>query len=206
MSATPLRERLHRLGVDAGLALSPHQLSQLEAYLRLLAQWNEKINLTALALEGFPAASLDRLIGEPLRAAAYFQGRQISWLDLGSGGGSPAIPLGVALPACALTMVESRSRKAAFLREAGRTCQLGDAEVQTLRMEELATACPGRKWGAVSLRAVRLDAEVSAAVLAVTAADSAVVLFGAMDWRGLRPSFEEVRQRDGITVLRRVSA
>ena len=55
--------------------------------------------------------------------------------DLGSGGGSPAIPLALALRAPRLLMVESRSRKAAFLREAARMLELS-ADVVAIRFEE----------------------------------------------------------------------
>ena len=39
-------------------------------------------------------------------------------MDVGSGGGSPAIPLKLAVPRLSLTMVEAKARKSAFLREA----------------------------------------------------------------------------------------
>ena len=45
-------------------------------------------------------------------------------MDVGSGGGSPAIPLKLAAPAVALTMVEVKARKSAFLREAIRQLEL----------------------------------------------------------------------------------
>ena len=44
-------------------------------------------------------------------------------MDIGSGGGSPAIPFKLAVPRLGLTMVEAKARKSAFLREAVR--QLG---------------------------------------------------------------------------------
>lgn len=203
MSATPLLVQLRRLGAQAGIDLSERQVAQLGTYLRLLAQWNRKINLTALPLEDFPPASLDRLIAEPLRAAARLQGATFPWLDLGSGGGSPAIPIGVALPDCPLTMVESRSRKAAFLREAGRACELAGAEVHTGRIEELPLES-GRTWGGVSLRAVRLDQGISKTLVDVTSERGVVVIFGPTDWSGLRPQFEQVSGEHGIIMLRRV--
>ena len=45
-------------------------------------------------------------------------------MDIGSGGGSPAIPLKLALPHLHLTMVEAKVRKSAFLREASRQLEL----------------------------------------------------------------------------------
>src|SRR5260221_13458718 len=81
-------------------------------------------------------------------------------MDLGTGGGSPAIPLALALEARRLVMVESKSRKAAFLREAVRAVEL-DAIVESDRFE--AVAEPGAHLGqksAGSILAVRGDQNV----------------------------------------------
>ncbi len=58
-------------------------------------------------------------------------------IDLGSGGGSPAIPLKIARPEFALAMVESKGRKSAFLRDVIRQLSLSRAEVVTDRFENL---------------------------------------------------------------------
>jgi 16S rRNA (guanine527-N7)-methyltransferase len=59
-------------------------------------------------------------------------------MDIGSGGGSPAIPLKLSAPAASLTMVEVKARKSAFLREAIRTLRLERSSVETARYELLA--------------------------------------------------------------------
>ncbi len=58
-------------------------------------------------------------------------------MDVGSGGGSPAIPLKLAVPRLRLTMVEAKARKSAFLREAVRHLGLEQRSVETARYEEL---------------------------------------------------------------------
>lgn len=137
-------------------------LKALEAYFRLLAQWNAKINLTALPLDATTDEAFDRLLVEPLVAA-----RQIPthtpgvWVDLGSGGGSPAIPLKIARPVLQLTMIESKERKSAFLREAVRALGLADASVETERFEVVSA----RAWhtataDVVTVRAVRADSRL----------------------------------------------
>ena len=79
-------------------------------------------------------------------------------MDVGSGGGSPAIPLKLASPSAALTMVEVKARKSAFLREAIRTLQLDNTTVETSRYEEL-LARPElhESVSVLSLRAVRVE-------------------------------------------------
>jgi len=150
-----LRSLLRDRAEGAGIPLKPTIESKLVTYLELLWKWNRKINLTAI-LE--PDMAIDRLILEPLAAAAHLPaGGTIA--DLGSGGGSPAIPLALALSASKLLMVESRSRKASFLREAARTVGL-DAEVLAIRFEELPVDVRYAAWAdVVSLRAVRPDAD-----------------------------------------------
>jgi 16S rRNA (guanine527-N7)-methyltransferase len=137
------------------------QLSQLALYLRLLAQWNRTINLTALPLDGYPETTLDRLIGEALAAARQVQDREGVWVDLGSGGGSPAVPLKVVRPALALTMVESRSRKVAFLGEVVRRLGLEKAVALAERFETLDSATAGTA-DLITVRAVRVDSELLA--------------------------------------------
>ena len=137
-------------------------LEPLEAYYRLLAQWNAKINLTALPLDPPTDETFDRLLAEPLAASreipAHAAGR---WVDLGSGGGSPAIPLKIARPGLKLTMIESKERKGAFLREAVRALGLSDTQVETDRFE-VAAGKPEHTGTAdiVTVRAVRADGEL----------------------------------------------
>jgi len=63
------RERLARRTRRAKAPITLAMLEPLEAYFRLLAQWNEKINLTALPLEAPTDEAFDRLLVEPLAAA-----------------------------------------------------------------------------------------------------------------------------------------
>ena len=113
-------------------------LEGFERYFLLLAKWNAKVNLTAFRLApGGDDEAIDRLLIEPLVAAKHVPPDAVSLLDAGSGGGSPALPLKLALPGLRLRMVEVKTRKAVFLREAIRELALKDAEVETSRFEEL---------------------------------------------------------------------
>src|SRR2546427_12519730 len=86
-------------------------LSPLEAYFRLLTRWNEKINLTALPLRNPNDETFDRLLIEPLAAARLVGPTPSSWFDLGSGGGSPALPMKIARPNLILPRCEPRGRR-----------------------------------------------------------------------------------------------
>ena len=161
MTSLEFRDRLARRARRAKAPLTIPMLDPLEAYLRLLTQWNAKINLTSLPLDPPTDETFDRLLVEPIAASKRVEDTSAKWMDLGSGGGSPAVPLKIARPSVSLTMVESRERKSAFLREAVRVLELADALVVTARFEELATNPHFRSgYDLLTVRAVKADAEL----------------------------------------------
>jgi 16S rRNA (guanine527-N7)-methyltransferase len=153
------RDRLARRTRRAKAPISLAMLEPLEAYFQLLTHWNAKINLTALPLDTPTDETFDRLLVEPLAAAKQVSPHLPSvWFDLGSGGGSPAIPLKIARPALKLTMVESKERKSAFLREAVRALGLVDVSVETARFEGIADRSNfASSADLITVRAVRTD-------------------------------------------------
>ena len=159
MGNREFRDRLKRRGRAANLSLDLPLIEKLEIYYQLLTKWNAKINLTAFRLvpEGDESA-IDRLLIEPLVAARYIPENARTLLDAGSGGGSPAIPLKLATQNLHLRMVEVKTRKAVFLREAVRELGLTDAEVETTRFEQLLPRAELHEaLDLVSVRAVRIE-------------------------------------------------
>jgi 16S rRNA (guanine527-N7)-methyltransferase len=149
------RTRLAKRASKAGLFLTEDLTARLAAYYELLSRWNRKINLTALEQ---PDEAIDRLLLEPIAATKHFPSPGVSVMDVGSGGGSPAIPMKLAIPASSLTMVEVKARKSAFLREAVRTLGLENTSVETNRYEELLTRPELHEaFDLLSLRAVRVE-------------------------------------------------
>jgi 16S rRNA (guanine527-N7)-methyltransferase len=153
-----IREKLAKRASKASLSLSDAIIEGLCAYFELLRKWNRKVSLTALPLEDAGDEAIDRLLLEPVLASKYLPANDAVTLDIGSGGGSPAIPMKLAVPDISLRMVESKTRKAAFLREAIRTLELTGTSVEAVRLEEL-LARPTLHDAAdvVTLRAVRVD-------------------------------------------------
>ena len=152
----PLAARIAGRAVVAGLEPQPALAGHLAAYVELLQRWNARLNLTALDNSDH---GLDRLVVEPLAAARHAPQTTVNVIDIGSGSGSPAIPLRIALAGARLVMVEARQRKAAFLREAVRRLELADCTVETGRFETLA-ARPDlqRAFDLLTLRGVRIGA------------------------------------------------
>ena len=145
-------------------------------YWTLLERWNAIINLTALPLDGASSQSIDRLIIEPLLAFRLMPPPPATWFDLGSGGGSPAIPLKIVTPKLRLVMVESRSRKAAFLREVVRTLGLKGAEVLAERFERVADEHSGVA-DCITVRAVKSDRHLLRTIRRLLKPSGRLILF-----------------------------
>jgi len=171
-------DRLRRKARKAGLSISPELAEGLEAYYRLLELWNEKINLTALQLRDAPDEAMDRLLIEPLLAARFLPGPDCRVFDVGSGGGSPAIPMKLAVPGIQMWMVEAKTRKCAFLREAIRQLALYDTVVETARYEELLTRPDLHEaMDVVTVRAVRVELRVLMGLQAFARPGGQIFLF-----------------------------
>jgi 16S rRNA (guanine527-N7)-methyltransferase len=170
-----LVKKLSERAALARVSVTSAELSQLVKYFALLARWSARMNLTALPLDDAPDQTVDRLFIEPLAAARYVPKSPIAWIDVGSGGGSPAIPLKVLRPQARLTMVESKGRKAAFLREAVRTLELHGTEVLSDRLENLSASLGPADL--VTVRAVRVDADLLSACRGALREGGALLLF-----------------------------
>lgn len=194
MTAREFNDRLSRRVRRARLSLEPQLVDSLAAYYHLLVFWNQKVNLTAFSLSDFPDEAIDRLLIEPLVAARHLLGShgqshshflggpQPHVLDIGSGGGSPAIPLKLAVPGMFLRMVESKTRKSAFLREVVRQLNIGDAEVETARAEELLTRSElHESQDFVTIRAVRVEVKLLAKLQAFLRLRGRILLFRSGD-------------------------
>lgn len=146
-----------------GVALDEAAAGRLVALLDRMAI--EPQNLTAIDLldggvDRHLADSLSGLASAPLRTADTI-------VDLGSGGGFPGIPLAIACPECAVTLVESERRKAEWLARA--SADLPNVRIVGERAEHLA-AGERERWSVATARALGPLAtalELAAPLLAV---------------------------------------
>jgi 16S rRNA (guanine527-N7)-methyltransferase len=160
------------------LTIRPDLGARLEIYYRLLLTWNKKINLTGLNVEDAAPEALDRLLIEPLVAASHVRPAVRTVLDVGSGGGSPAIPMALALTDASLTMVEAKTRKSVFLREALRALDLKRGDVITSRFEELLTKPRLHEaHDLLTIRAVRVEARLLMSMQAFVRPGGEIFLF-----------------------------
>lgn len=214
MATRDFRSRLQRRAAKAKVLLPGDLPDRLAAYYELLARWNRKINLTAL--ENVDDA-IDRLLLEPVVAARYLPSPAARVLDVGSGGGSPAIPLKLAASDISMRMVESKARKSAFLREAVRQLGLTETRVETARYEEL-LAVPELHEAAdvLTLRAVRVEPRVLTTLQAFLGVGGSMLLFRGqagpeeihtvppLEWTATVPLLDLTRSRLSLLVKRPV--
>ena len=106
---------------------------KVQQYAQLLLEWNRSINLTgARTLEQVVALIADAGV---LAGASWAGVTRV--IDIGSGGGLPAVPLAIAMPQVRFTLLEANSRKCAFLEHVAGTLALTNVEVALGRAEEL---------------------------------------------------------------------
>ena len=184
-----LAGRIARRTTRAGVTLPEETLAALTAYVELLGKWNRKINLTAFTLDKPTDEAIDRLIVEPVAAAKFVRRADLLAVDVGSGGGSPAIPLAIVAPHLRMVLVEVKTRKAVFLREASRSLGLEERiDVENRQFEELLTRVElNEAADLVTLRAVRADGDLWASMAAVLQPRGRVFWFGGAEGAVLPP-------------------
>ncbi len=130
--------------------VSRETCERLEAYIALLRRWNARINLVA---RGTIDAAWARHVADSAQLFDLAPAAASSWIDLGSGAGLPGLPVAALaaerVPGLHVTLVESDTRKAAFLVTAAAEMGL-DVTVEPRRIEAL----PARPYDVVSARAL----------------------------------------------------
>ena len=122
-----------QLGID----LSDSQHSQLLAYLALLIKWNKAYNLTAVR---DPDEMVSRHLLDSFSVVPFIAGDR--WLDVGSGGGMPGIPLAILFPEMKVTVLDSNGKKTRFLTQVKLELKLDNLEVIHSRVEAFKPELP----------------------------------------------------------------
>jgi 16S rRNA (guanine527-N7)-methyltransferase len=140
-----LDEALSRFHLD----VPPDVVHRLARFLAELDRWRERMNLTGrLGPRELVAHTAESVLG------ARFLPRGGTGVDLGTGGGFPGVPLAIARPDTAMTWLEPRERRAAFLRHVRRMVPVENAEVVPDRFESL----PRASFDFATCRALRVEA------------------------------------------------
>ncbi len=126
---------MSHISIDEGLQelnclVSEVQIRQLQTYVDMLFRWNKVYNLTAIKNKD----DILRLhIFDSLAVAPFIKGRH--FLDVGSGGGLPGIPLAILFPERHFTLLDTVGKKTRFMQQAIIEIKLPNVSVVQTRVE-----------------------------------------------------------------------
>lgn len=171
--------RLNAVLAEAGLgSLDAPTIAKFEAYATLIVHWNARFNLTSVRTED---AIISRHLAESVACAKALPPGIATLLDFGSGAGLPGIPIALCRPEIAVTLAESKGKKAAFLHEATRVLGI-TVKVHAGRAEAVGTA-----FDCVVLRAVdKMPKAVAAAAKLVASAGLLALMTSENELQDLR--------------------
>ena len=115
-----------------GLSNTSKEVEQQAKYLELLLEANKNINLTGITQ---PKEAVIKHTLDSLSVSNAIEGAKV--IDIGSGGGTPGIPLAIANPDKQFYLVDSVLKKTIFLKEATETLKLNNVEVICERGENI---------------------------------------------------------------------
>lgn len=129
----PISETLAELALPASLA------APLDSFVALFHKWNRKINLSAARSD----ADLRDHVADCLHLVPHLRSLLPTWpvqpapvLDVGAGGGLPAVVVAICLPGARVTALEPVHKKQAFLRAAARELALPHLDAIAERLEQ----------------------------------------------------------------------
>lgn len=133
-SADPLDDLIIAIQALVGRPATPEDRRQFQQYLDLILRWNRTHRMTALdSVSGV----IHDLFIDSLLFLALLPPRPLSLLDIGAGAGIPGLPLRLADPRIAVTLVEARRKRVSFLLTVKRELGLDNVVVKEGRAEAL---------------------------------------------------------------------
>jgi 16S rRNA (guanine527-N7)-methyltransferase len=179
----------HRAPLEA-LGVAGPPLGRLCAYLDTLAAWSPRVNLTAARS---PGERVRLLVAGVLAAAPLPEPGSL--IDVGSGNGSPGLVLALLRDDLAVTLLEPRARRWAFLREAARAA---GCHVQAMRRRHDGSA--GKPARTLTLRALALPL---AELRPLVEPGGRLIVFGGprRSGEGFRPTREGAELPGGVQVF-----
>ena len=118
---------------DLGVHFSVEQLEQFFEYMKLLIEWNEKMNLTAIT---DPDEIILKHFIDSITILKEIKEESMI-VDVGTGAGFPGIPLSIMNSTLKITLVDSLNKRLIFLQEVVKKLKLKNIEIIHARAEEL---------------------------------------------------------------------
>jgi 16S rRNA (guanine527-N7)-methyltransferase len=122
--------RFQRQARRFGISLSDAQIDQFQTYYTLLTEWNRTVRL--VASDRLETVLWHHFMDSLTPCIHLLDVEEL--LDIGAGAGFPGLPIKIALPHIRLHLVESRRRRAHFLRHVIRSLELQTSWVYRVRL------------------------------------------------------------------------
>jgi 16S rRNA (guanine527-N7)-methyltransferase len=166
---------------DPTASLSPAQRRSLETVLALLAE--ERASVSSVTDQrAWKVHVEDSLTG--LEVPELHEARRIA--DLGAGAGFPGLVLAVMLPEARVDLIDSISRKTAFITHAAQEAGIANATALTTRAEDLARGDGAESYDVVTARAVGRLSTLAELASPLLKANGLLIA-----WKGRRDAEEE---------------
>ncbi len=117
---------------ELNIELTVLQLEKFYTYMKLLLEWNEKINLTAITE---PEEIIKKHFVDSLTIKKYIKDN-LAIIDVGTGAGFPGIPLNIVLNDCKIILLDALNKRLNFLNEVIKQNNLQNLETMHFRAEE----------------------------------------------------------------------
>lgn len=135
-----------------GLAISDHQLRELEEYVRLLQEWNTKVNL--ISRSDKRDIWFSHILHSVSPLFLFRLQPELRVLDLGTGGGLPGIPLAILRGDLKVTLVDSIGKKISAVQDIIGRLRLDNVDAIVSRAEDLPKAAGFRPFDLILARGV----------------------------------------------------
>lgn len=151
MDFLKFKELMNKYSEKIEIVFNEKQLEQFYKYMKLLIEWNEKINLTAITE---PEQIILKHFIDSLTINKYIK-KGDSLVDIGTGAGFPGIPIKIYRPDINIVLVDSLNKRINFLDDVISNLELKGIETIHSRVEEFGRNKKYReKFGIVTARAV----------------------------------------------------
>lgn len=126
--------------LELGISIADHQLAALLEYHQRFIKWNQAYNLSAIR---DPEEMLYKHLLDSLSVVPHVNKSQaLHFVDVGTGGGLPGIPLAICFPERRFTLLDSAGKKTRFLQQTKFDMKLANVEVINRRVEDFLPATP----------------------------------------------------------------
>lgn len=114
MEYIEFKNRLQESFQTQKIDVSEKQCKKFFEYMKLLIEWNEKINLTAIVE---PGQVITKHFLDSLTILNYIGTKQQKIIDVGTGAGFPGIPIKIMDDLSEITLIDSLNKRINFLQE-----------------------------------------------------------------------------------------